>query len=147
MTGVDDLSSGLPPRIDYAYLNARQKEIYNFQKVAALLADHGFNCIKLADDWHGADFLAYHVDGETTLKVQLKGRANIDKKYSGKGLHIAFPAGASWYIIEHDALVELCRRHTNWLNTTSWTAKGGYSVASPSNALLAALEPFRLGQA
>ena len=43
-------------RIDYAELNAKQKEIYNFQKVAALLADFGFNCIKLADDWQGADF-------------------------------------------------------------------------------------------
>ena len=52
-------------RINYDDLNAKQKEIYNFQKVtalkvAALLADCGFNCIKLSDDWQGADFLAYH---------------------------------------------------------------------------------------
>ena len=44
-------------RIVYDELNAKQKEIYNFQKVAALLANYGFNCIKLDDDWQGADFL------------------------------------------------------------------------------------------
>jgi hypothetical protein len=60
------------PRIRYAELNAKQKEIYNFQKVAALLAEYGFNCIKLADDWQGADFLAYHHHGDRTLKVQLR---------------------------------------------------------------------------
>ena len=37
-------------RIVYDELNPKQKEIYNFQKVAALLADYGFNCIKLEDD-------------------------------------------------------------------------------------------------
>lgn len=142
---VDDLSSGLPPQVEYADLNAKQKEIFNFQKVAALLADHGFNCIKLADDWQGADFLAYHFAGDTTLKVQLKGRANIDKKYLGRGLHMAFPAAGDWYVVEHDTLVDLCGEHTNWLNTASWKEKGGYSVASPSATLLDALEPFRLG--
>lgn len=59
-------------KIKYSDLNARQKEIYNFQKVAAILADYGFNCIKLADDWQGADFLAYHKDGKETLRIQLK---------------------------------------------------------------------------
>jgi hypothetical protein len=38
-------------RISYASLNARQKEVFNFHKVAATLADYGFNCIKLTDDW------------------------------------------------------------------------------------------------
>ncbi len=64
-------------RIRYAELSAKQREIYNFQKIAAILADYGYNCIKLADDWQGADFLAYHKDGEQTLKVQLKGRVSI----------------------------------------------------------------------
>jgi hypothetical protein len=67
--------------IRYASLKARQKELFNFQKIAATLADYGFNCIKLADDWQGADFLAYHINGTTTLKVQLKSRLTIDRKY------------------------------------------------------------------
>ena len=67
--------------IEYSQLNAKQQEIYNFQKLAAVLADYGYNCIKLADDWQGADFLAYHIDGRNTIRVQLKGRIMIDKKY------------------------------------------------------------------
>ncbi len=71
-------------QIEFNKLNARQKENFNFQKIAAVLADYGFNCIKLTDDWNGADFLAYHIDGETTLKVQLKSRLTVAKKYQYK---------------------------------------------------------------
>lgn len=133
-------------RINYSALNSRQKEIYNFQKVAAELADFGFNCIKLADDWQGADFLAYHLDGVTTLRVQLKGRLTIDRKYLTKSLHIAFPYSDAWYLVPHDELVELVGHHCNWLNTSSWQEKGHYSSKSPSQALLGALSHFRIGQ-
>ena len=78
-------------KIDYAKLNSKQKEIYNFQKVAAVLADYGFNCIKLADDWLGADFIAYHRDAAQTLRVQLKSRLTIEQKYIGKDLFVTFP--------------------------------------------------------
>ena len=73
-------------KIKYADLNSKQKEIFNFQKVAGELSDYGYNCIKLADDWQGADFLAYHKDGSNTLKVQLKSRVTISKQYVGKKL-------------------------------------------------------------
>lgn len=78
-------------KIIYSELSPRQKEIYNFQKISAYLADYGFNCIKLSDDWNGADFLAYHLNGKDTLRIQLKSRITIDKKYINKNLHIAFP--------------------------------------------------------
>ena len=54
-------------RVKYSDLNSRQKEVFNFQKVAALLAGFGFHCIKFADDCQGADFLAYHKDGKETV--------------------------------------------------------------------------------
>ena len=92
-------------RIVYDELNLKQKEIYNFQKVAAPLADYGFNCIKLDDDWQGADFLAFHKDGATTLRVQLKARVTISKKCKGKDLHLAFPADGRWYLVPHDKLI------------------------------------------
>ena len=38
-------------KVNYDNLNSKQKELFNFQKIAATLADYGFNCIKLADDW------------------------------------------------------------------------------------------------
>ena len=130
-------------RIRYDDLNAKQKEIYNFQKIAAALADYGFNCIKLQDDWQGADFLAYHKDGSQTLRVQLKSRVTINKKYQGD-LHIAFPFGMGvWYLVRHDKLVDLIREHTNWLNTPSWE-KGAYSSVSLNPQLREALEPYKL---
>jgi hypothetical protein len=126
-------------RIPYSDLNARQKELYNFQKIAAMLADYGFNCIKLSDDWQGADFLPYHFDGTTTLRVQLKSRLTIQKKYCDKNIWIAFPHGESWYLIEHDQLVEKVGEHTNWLTTPSWKDRRGYSSKSINPALLKSL--------
>ena len=71
-------------RVRYRDLNARQKENFNFMKLSAVLADFGFAMLRLTDDWKGADFIAQHIDGDTFLKVQLKGRAVVDKKYVGK---------------------------------------------------------------
>jgi hypothetical protein len=131
-------------KIKYSDLNSRQREIYNFQKVAAILADYGFNCIKLADDWQGADFLAYHIDGVNTLRVQLKGRMSIDRKYSGKNLHVAFPCFEEWYLIDHDLLVRTVEKHSNWLNTSSWIDKGIYNSDAPSKILREALKEFKI---
>ena len=141
--------SGEPARFEkvrYESLNAPQKELFNFQKCAATLADFGFNCIKLADDWQGADFLAYHVDGITTLRVQLKSRLAIQKKYSGKEIWMAFPHKGYWYLIEHDRLVEKVGAHTNWLKTGSWKkSHGGYSSQSVNAGLLESLGANKLG--
>ena len=131
-------------RIAYKQLTARQKEVYNFQKAAAKLADYGFNCIKLSDDWQGADFLAYHKDGAQTLKVQLKARLSIYRKYMEKDLYICFPYGSDWYLIPHDDLVHIVGISTNWLNTESWLTYGGYSSGRPSRKLLELLAEFKL---
>lgn len=131
-------------RIDYSTLSAKQQEIFNFQKIAGVLADYGFNYIKLDDDWQGADFLAYHKDGIDTLKVQLKGRLTIDGKYVEKGLHIAFPLFGGWCLIEHDRLVGIVQQETNWLNTESWKLKKHYHPGKPSKKILEALRPYTL---
>ena len=126
-------------RINPKSLNPKQIEIYNFQKVAGYLADFGFNCIKLSDDWQGADFLAYHKDGEQTLKVQLKGRVTIDQKYMGKGLWMTFPIDGRYYLVPHDELVEIAGETTNWLNTYAWSI-GRYHSGRPSATMKQALE-------
>ena len=131
-------------RIVYAELNSKQKEAYNFQKVAALLADYGFNCIKLDDDWQGADFLAFHKDGSTTLRVQLKSRVVISKKYQGKDLYLAFPAAGQWYLVPHDELIVIAAETTRWLQSSSWTSDGEYSVARPSRQMLERLSEHAL---
>ena len=94
-------------RVSYEELNSREKENYDFQKVSALLADYGFLTHRLSDDWQGADFIAQNIDGETFLRVQLKGRLTFDKKYLGKDLHIAFPYNDSWYTYPYDELLEV----------------------------------------
>lgn len=91
--------------VPYSQLNSRQRENYNFQKVASRMADYGFNCLRLTDDWQGADFIACHVDGQTFLKVQLKGRLCIDKKYLGKNIYIAFLHGEDCYVYPHDEML------------------------------------------
>ena len=131
-------------RIVYDELNAKQKEIYNFQKVAALLANYGFNCIKLDDDWQGADFLAFHKDGATTLRVQLKARVAISKKYQGKDLYLAFPAGGRWYLVPHDRLIAIAKKTTPWLRSSSWVENGQYSAAQPSRQMLDQLSEHAL---
>lgn len=131
--------------VNYNSLNAKQKELFNFQKIAATLANYGFNCIKLADDWQGADFLAHHVNGTTALKVQLKSRVTIQRKYCDKDIWIAFPYEQSWYLIEHDRLIEKIGEHTTWLDSPSWVEKHGYSSANISASLLESLAENRLG--
>ena len=129
-------------RIEFKKLSAKQKEIYNFQKSAAVLAEYGFNCIKLADDWQGADFLAYHKDGGTTLKVQLKSRVTIYKKYKGKGIWMNFPIEGVWYLVPHDDLLELVP--SKWLKSESWLKHDWYSAPIPSRALRDKLSPYAL---
>jgi frataxin-like iron-binding protein CyaY len=131
--------------VSYGDLTAKQKELFNFQKIAATLADYGFNCIKLADDWQGADFLAYHINGTTTLKVQLKSRLTINQKYSGKDIWMAFPHKGHWYLIEHHCLVEKVGKHTDWLKSPSWKERDGYSSVSINPSLLESLAEDRIG--
>lgn len=136
-------------RIDFADLNAKQKEIYNFQKVAGILADYGYNCIKLSDDWQGADFLAYHKDGDQTLKVQLKSRCTVDPKYLGKDIYIAFPSRGAWYLIPHDTLV--CVAGDYWPRVKATYGRTSdqrpYSNANPNRQMLDRLRKFRIEDA
>lgn len=114
-------------KVDYRKLNARQKEIYNFQKVSAIFAEYGYTTVKLSDDWMGADFIAISFDGSRYLKVQLKGVLTFGKKYQGKDIHICFcdQKSGSWYLYKHD---ELLKKFVKGIGKTeSWAIHGGYS--------------------
>jgi hypothetical protein len=133
-------------KISYRKLDSKQKEIYNFQKVAGLLADYGFTCIKLADDWKGADFLAYRKDDNITLKVQLKSRITIAEKYSKKSLYMAFPIRKgkvkNWYLIEYDKLVRLVKKHCPWLEKN----RRNYSSTNANKKLTSSLAKSTIGE-
>ena len=114
-------------KIQYNELNNKQKEIYNYHKVASALAEYGYDCLRLNNDWEGADFIA--IKANKILKIQLKGRFTIDKKYIGKDLYIAFKEKDYIKIYKHDEAVNkiperisksnswLIEGHYNWSNT------------------------------
>lgn len=133
--------------VPYTELNSRQQENYNFHKIAARMADYGFNCIRLTDDWQGADFIAVHVDGVAFLKVQLKGRLMIDRKYLGKQIHVAFLHGDDAYLYDHDALV----RHLQDNNligdaSITWHEKGYRNWRKPPAWAIRFLQDYRISQ-
>jgi hypothetical protein len=130
-------------RVSYEALKSRQQENYNFQKVSAVLADYGFVTLRLSDDWQGADFIAQHVDGEF-LKVQLKGRLEIDKKYLGRDLHVCFPSEGKWYLFAHDEVCEKLLAISSVATTQSWREEGSYSWKTMSKAILEELLPYEL---
>jgi hypothetical protein len=131
--------------IEYKQLNSRQKENYNFQKIAAKLADYGFNCMWLNDDWQGADFIACHIDGTSFLKVQLKGRLTINQIYNAKDIYIAFNQNGDWYIYPHDIFRdELLNNFKLMLGTKSWDEHGSYSWPQVPNHLVEHMKKYRI---
>lgn len=133
-------------KISYNDLNARQKENYNFQKIAATLAEYGYSCMWLNDDWQGADFIANHIDGIEFLKVQLKGRVTINKKYIGKDIYIAFRHEDDTYLYPHDEIMNfIFTELPNTEKRESWAKEGGFSWPNPMpKKLQAKLENYKL---
>lgn len=139
------LQSHVPPEpVAYAALNSRQRENHNFQKASAALADYGYVTLRLSDDWQGADFIAQHIDGQTFLRVQLKSRMGVARKYRHRGLWLCFPHANHWYLCPHDGLLEylLAERHIG--HTASWAANGEYTQPSPGKKELEFLHRYRL---
>lgn len=131
-------------KIDYGKLNSRQKETYNFHRVAARLAEYGYNSILLSDDWLGADFIAYHNDGERFYRIQLKGRMTIDQKYVGRGLYIAFIHGDQVFIYPHDEMAERIDAAGRVNESASWSKHRSYSWPSPPAWLREHLTEFEV---
>ena len=109
-------------KINYTDLNSKQKENYNYHKTASALADYGYDSMRLNNDWQGADFIA--VKDDEMLKVQLKGRFTIDKKYIGKDIHIAFIEDDIVKMYKHDDAVNKIPENVS--NSSSWEDKGSY---------------------
>lgn len=144
---MSDKHEFIKEKIHYKDLNAKQKEAYNFQKVSALLADYGYITIKLDNDWNGADFIAVrnvHAQ-ESFIKVQLKARPIIAKKYINKNLHLSFPIKGSWFLIKHDKLLNIIEeKFPKTLVTDSWVTDNFYTWKTPPSKLCDTLTEFRI---
>jgi hypothetical protein len=106
-------------------VNTQEIEAANRAEVTALLIRSGYRVYRPEADVDGEDLvLAKPADPDKPgpcelIKVQLKGRAYVDKpRYGGKNLWMLFPSGKfspterrEWFLIEHDVLFE-------------WTKKG-----------------------
>ena len=110
-------------KVKYTSLNSREKENYNFHKAASALADYGYDSMRLNNDWQGADFIA--VKGNEMIKVQLKSRFTVDKKYIGKDIYVVFLEDNIVRLYNHDKAVSVL--NDGVLNSTSWVEKGAYS--------------------
>ena len=120
-------------KVDYTKLNSRQKENYNYHIIAGKLAEYGYDCMRLNNDWQGADFIAVHNDGETFYKVQLKARLTFSKKYLNQDIWIAFIDSSTGNICvyNHDELLSL--QPETMKQTESWAVKGHWSNGTIGN--------------
>ena len=130
--------------VRYENLNSRQQENYNYQKLSSVLANFGFITHRLSDDWNGADMIAQHIDGDSFIKIQLKGRLTFSKKYQGKDIWIAFRRFDEWYLYPHDTVLDVALAVTNIPNTDSWIKDGGYSFPEIPESLTPTLLQYKV---
>jgi len=109
-------------KVSYKDLNSKQKENYNYHKVASALAEYGYDSMRLNNDWEGADFIS--VKGDEMIKIQLKGRFTLDRKYIDKGIYIAFIEDGIIKMYKHDEAVKIVPENVS--NSSSWADKGLY---------------------
>lgn len=102
---MEDIKKLFINKINYKDINPLQKENYNYCKAIGILADYGFECVLLSNDWSGADLLA--IKDNLTLRIQLKSRFTLAKKYRKKELYIMFfDKDRKLYLFPHDAVLE-----------------------------------------
>lgn len=147
-------TQGVSP-ISNKNLSSKGVESYNYHHLAAILAEYGYESYRINDDSHGADLIAYHLPLKNTdkkfslvfsvLKIQLKSRVTIAKKYTGKDIITAFPKPNvennlnEWYLIPHDELLKLL---ISQQETPTWQKKGEYSTNYISKKLHEQLKPY-----
>jgi len=106
-------------KLSFSEMSPKFREHRNFLKLSSKLVDYGYMCSWLPVDDQGADFIAVHCKTNKVLKIQLKGRIWVSKKYFGKGIYMAFPvndkkSAENWMIVPHDELVNLFISPKQW---------------------------------
>ena len=127
--------------IEYSSLKAKAQENYNFLKMAAILADYGYNCLWLNDDWNGADCIAIHIDGISDFKIQLKGGISFAQKYRGKNLFIAFFELGDLYIYPHDVVLDQVK---SVISDQTWLAKDTYFQTKITKKFSETIAPYKV---
>lgn len=124
-------------------LSAQAIERINLNSLTAELMARGWHIyLPVYDD--GIDMLATRDEGATLLRVQLKSRWTIDRKYIGRDIEIAFRNKGIWYLVPHDHAVTIGQQ-MGYTDTKSWE-KGAYSVGRMSRRLRELMVPYELSE-
>jgi hypothetical protein len=119
-------------------------EVINRNTVVSLALKQGYNAFLPVYDG-GVDFILYRENDRHLLKVQLKARWTIERKYIGRDIWIAFPVGEDWYLMPHDQM--LAAAETDGVTkTASWVENDAYSRRRLSAAVLAQCASYRFGR-
>ena len=85
MQVTDKENCWLGKRTVYSNLSGKEQESFNSARLKSVMASWGYlEAFTVNGDKCGADLLFYRSYDGSVLKVQLKGRPTLDKKYSGK---------------------------------------------------------------
>ncbi|MGQ4810162.1 hypothetical protein NKDENANG_03611 [Candidatus Entotheonellaceae bacterium PAL068K] len=92
----------------------------------------------------GADFIAYHIDGNTSIKVQLTGRLTMNRMYNNRDIYITFNQDGRWYLYPHDQLQDELLDLRRMQGTRSWDVEGAYSYPYIPQNLVGHMAQYRL---
>ena len=127
---------------DNTEFSSQSKEVENRYQLCSFFLKAGF--VPYIPEYDsGVDFILYRESDDLLLKLQLKSRWTVDRKYLERNVWIAFPnsetAGTQWYVVPHDSMVEHSKtRHSD---TLSWE-KGLYHKAKLPQDWIAFYEEF-----
>ena len=124
-------------------LGPKAIELINCNELTAELMARGWNVyLPVYDD--GIDILAMESESDKLLRIQLKSRWTIDKKYQCRNIEKAFSEKGICYLILHDDAVALGNKYP-YCSSKSWTRdNGAYSVSPMSRHLSIDMQPHTL---
>ena len=133
-------------KIPHTEMESQQPGSYRFHKVAARLADYGFTCVHLIDNWEEANCVARHIHGKPQLKLRILGRLTIDKDYCGKDIYVAFILGNTVHLYDHDRFLRFLKddKSRTTLTSASWTKNGHFNWPSTPQWAIEFLEEHKI---
>ena len=123
-------------------LNNRSIEMQNRLNLINVAFEDGYVAyLPVVDE--GIDLILYRKKDQDIIKVQLKSRWTINKKYVGHDICIAFPEGKKWYLAPHDAMVKIAEDLKFAVGTQSWNRDDGeYHIKSMGKKLGKAMQNY-----
>ena len=132
---------------DKSEFSSQSREVLNRYELCGQFLVKGF--VPFIPEYDaGVDFMLYREKDDSLLKVQLKSRWSVDRKYFGRNIWIAFPesgneSARAWFVVPHDLMVQHGKaKHSK---TESWL-KGIYHKPNLSADLLNVYKEFAIDE-